>query len=59
MDGGGSTAAVLHFLRLEVDLCIDCERDETEDLPFADMPDANFDERERAGEHDGGGRVVV
>ena len=47
-------AAPPRFLRLGVDFHVDCERDKTDDPPFADITDVNFDERERAGERNGG-----
>ena len=59
MDGGGATAAALRFLRLGVDLRVVCEREETNDPPFADITDVNFDERERAGECEGGGGSMM
>ncbi len=47
MAGSGVMAAPLRFLRLGVDLHVDCKRDEMDDPPFADITDVNFDEREK------------
>ena len=41
---GGAAAVALGFLRLGVELCVDCERDKMDDPPFADMSDVIFDE---------------